>query len=61
MELENESTLRAEQLAADKRTIEMLESRIKEIEQPAFYLKEQVKMSEIKATKLKSEVNDLKL
>ena len=61
MELENESNVRAEQLAADKRTIEMLEARIKEIEQPAFYLKEQVKMSEIKSTKLKSEVNDLKL
>ena len=61
MEFKNESKLRAEHIQADKRTIEMLEARIKEIETPAHYLREQVNMSELKATRHKADASDAKL
>ena len=61
MELENASVVRTEQIAADKRTIELQAERIKEIEQPAYYLKEQVKISEMAVTKSRAECQDIKL
>ena len=61
MEFNNESKLRAEHIQSDRRTIEMLEARVKEIELPAHFLKEQVFMSELKAQRQKAECNDAKL
>ena len=49
MEMQNESNVRREHIASEKRTIELLNSRIIEIEKPAHYLREQVNMSELKA------------
>ena len=61
MEMKNESKVRAEHVASDKRTIEILKEKIVEIEQPAHYLREQVSMSELKAQKFKAESQDTQL
>ena len=55
--MKNESALRSEQMAADRRTIEMLNARIKEIEIPAHYLREEKTLSKLEASKHKSEAN----
>ena len=57
MEFNNESKVRGEHIAADKRTIEMLNERILEIEKPAHYLREEVNLSKIEANRHKAEAN----
>ena len=44
-------------MAADRRTIELLNARIKEIEIPAHYLREEKNLSKLEASKHKSEAN----
>ena len=58
--MKNESQVRGEQIQADKRTIETLTARIKEIEVPSHYLREQTNLSKLEASKHKSEANQVK-
>ena len=47
LEMKNESQVRGEQIQADKRTIETLTARIKEIEIPSHYLREETNLSKL--------------